>query len=346
MSRQSGLGDFGAEPPSDPFEFDQYGPTADRPLPEAELAALFESGGETIDRRALPDSGLSLSDITDWTFINDEREDPSENAAYREMVAAFEAHEAAVDAVADRPEAEALTDGGEREKLVYECQNECDEPHPVNEDTDGYGLAFCPKAGTTLVYRPDEDPTEVERVRPESAEPEAVADGGAVVEPGHEPVAPVADTDDLPSNEPVRVYTWITGVMSTPRIVEGETSSTGKTVEVADPVRDGKTYRLDTAEILAGGSEYRDSTGFALYTPGEYRATQHANHAPGPQAGANEVTPAEDLPNPTHFPEGSDEGGAVACPACGHPGRFRTKNMHEPRCHACGAVDDEEAPER
>jgi len=76
--KQASFADFAESGGPEPFDFDHYGPTSRRPTPEAELAALFESGGEMVDRREIPDSGLSLSDITDWPYINREQSNPSE----------------------------------------------------------------------------------------------------------------------------------------------------------------------------------------------------------------------------------------------------------------------------
>jgi hypothetical protein len=109
--------------------------------------------------------------------------------------------------------------------------------------------------------------------------------------------------DDLPANETVRIITGITGVMHSPEVIEGETSSSGKTISV-EATQTRKSYRLDTAEILAGESEYRKSTYFEIYTPKRLQKRQRANRAPGPQAGSNGVTDVDDLPEPTHVPDG------------------------------------------
>lgn len=109
--------------------------------------------------------------------------------------------------------------------------------------------------------------------------------------------------DNLPANETVRIITGITGVMHSPEVIEGETSSSGKTISV-EATQTRKSCRLDTAEILAGESEYRKSTYFEIYTPKRLRKRQRANRAPGPQAGCNGVSDAEDLPEPTHVPDG------------------------------------------
>lgn len=66
--------------------FGEYGPTMDRLLPDAELAAMFESGETVVDRREIPDSGLSLSDITDWPFSHVARITPPEREHFEEMM--------------------------------------------------------------------------------------------------------------------------------------------------------------------------------------------------------------------------------------------------------------------
>jgi len=114
------------------------------------------------------------------------------------------------------------------------------------------------------------------------------------------------DEGELPTNETVRLITGITRVMHTPEVVEGETSSTGKTISVEHPTKGGTTYRLDTAEILDGESEFRDATYFEIYTPKRLQKCQRANKAPGPRAGCNGVSDAGDLPDPTHVPAGED----------------------------------------
>ena len=75
---------------SDPWDFEEYGPTMDEPIPEAERMALHESGGELVDEREIPDSGLSLSDITDWPYINEERDRPDRRAKEAETIARLE----------------------------------------------------------------------------------------------------------------------------------------------------------------------------------------------------------------------------------------------------------------
>lgn len=131
------------------------------------------------------------------------------------------------------------------------------------------------------------------------------------------PAQPV-DLDDLPSDERVLVIRGISGVMHNPSIVEGRTSSTGKTITVPkaiDPDRDDDgsladsegVYRLDASTIFSDGLEIRGATTFELYTPLNYRRKQSANHGPGPQAGANGVSDEPDIPSATHLPAPSQD---------------------------------------
>lgn len=108
------------------------------------------------------------------------------------------------------------------------------------------------------------------------------------------------------AGDTVRLTTAITGVLNAPEIVEGEVSGSGKTIAVTPPHREGKTLRLDTATIMAGDSEFRDSRSYTLYSREDFQSTQRANYGPGPQAGANGVTDGADLPEPTHTVAGED----------------------------------------
>lgn len=101
---------------------------------------------------------------------------------------------------------------------------------------------------------------------------------------------------DLPKNETVLLIAGVNGLMHSPRIVEGETSSTGKTISVTEERRN-TSYRLDTEKILNGRGEYRKGGYYKLYTKDEFRSSQNANLARGPVAGANEVTDADELPD-------------------------------------------------
>lgn len=107
------------------------------------------------------------------------------------------------------------------------------------------------------------------------------------------------DPTDPPANERVLLQTHIVRVMDSPTTVEGETSSTGKTILVEKPYTDGQR-RLDAETIFRGDAEYRGSRAYELYTPENFRRVQKSNLAPGPQAGANRVSDAEDLPAPSH----------------------------------------------
>ena len=88
--KQASFADFAESSGTDPFGFEDYGPTSRRPTPEAELAALYESGGVMVDRRAIPDSGLSLSDITDWPYINREESNPDEREHFEEIMSTID----------------------------------------------------------------------------------------------------------------------------------------------------------------------------------------------------------------------------------------------------------------
>lgn len=104
------------------------------------------------------------------------------------------------------------------------------------------------------------------------------------------------------ANETVLIQTAIVGVMNTPQILEGEVSSTGKTISVeSDTV---KSRRLPTAKIMKGEAHYpSDGTrSFELYQKENFQNKQEANLAPGPRCGTNEVTNKSDLPEPTHTP--------------------------------------------
>ncbi|WP_181691351.1 hypothetical protein [Natronomonas sp. LN261] len=143
----------------------------------------------------------------------------------------------------------------------------------------------------------------------------AVATNGETVDGADEAVdtGERADTDadadgdeaTLPANESVRLITGITGVLHSPEIIEGETSSTGKTIATTEPHTDSQ-LRLDTDAILGGDSEYRDARYYELYTPKRFQNAQRSNQQPGPRAGTNGVTDAADLPEPTHCPPDED----------------------------------------
>jgi hypothetical protein len=102
------------------------------------------------------------------------------------------------------------------------------------------------------------------------------------------------------AGETIRLTASITHVLDSPRVIEGEVSSTGKTIAAPHPTREDTTWRLDTATILAGELEVRGSYGVELYTPERFQRTEDANYGPGPQAGTEGASDAADLPTPTH----------------------------------------------
>ncbi|WP_157575371.1 hypothetical protein [Haloferax sp. Q22] len=110
-----------------------------------------------------------------------------------------------------------------------------------------------------------------------------------------------ASNVELPKNEKILLIQGISGVFHTPEIVEGKTSSTGKTIKVEHKHKD-KTYQLDTEQILTGGLEVRRATTFQLYTPEKYHRKQKSNKNPGPRSGVNKVKEKSELPEPTHEP--------------------------------------------
>lgn len=180
------------------------------------------------------------------------------------------------------------------------------------------------------------------------------ADGGQVETIDEEPEV-IGDSDDLPSNETVQILTGITRVMHTPRVVEGETSGTGKTISVE--LDTGESVRLDAREIFDGESEYRDSRYYELYTPGRLRTRQRSNKAPGPRAGTDSVTDSDDLPAPSHWPNVDEPDDAPEeCPHCGQTSA-PWEDVTEPRCFRCGELpsaaeeddsddSDEETPDK
>ena len=104
---------------------------------------------------------------------------------------------------------------------------------------------------------------------------------------------------ELPKNEKIRLIQGISSVFHTPYIIEGETSSTGKTIKV-QPKNKDKTYQLDTQQILTGGMEVRRATTFKLYTKEDYHTREKANKQPGPRSGVNKLTEKSELPEQTH----------------------------------------------
>lgn len=156
-------------------------------------------------------------------------------------------------------------------------------------------------------------------------------DGGSVVE--------VADPDDPEPNREVRIIEKpAVGLMSPPRIVTGAVSSSAKSIIIPDDEGfSDKCRYLDTAEIFAGESEYRDSTSYELYTPGRFISQQRANYGPGPQSGANEISDPDDLPAPTHWPASVEEIDELPdeCPECEHEARY-TQQGPGGRCQWCG----------
>lgn len=109
---------------------------------------------------------------------------------------------------------------------------------------------------------------------------------------------------DIKPGERVRLMVTVAGSMSVPNIVDGRASGSGKTVIVDESESDAfkKGFQLDREELESGESVKSSGSPllFMVYTPRRYQSSQEANLAPGPQQGANHVTPIEELPTPTH----------------------------------------------
>jgi len=124
------------------------------------------------------------------------------------------------------------------------------------------------------------------------------------------------DLEELPTDERVLIIRGISGVFHTPTVVEGETSSTGKTIAVPKrydrdheglPHDDEPVYRLDAETMFTGGLETRKATTFQLYLPETLRRQQKANFNPGPSVGTDTVRDEWDLPPATHLPARPDD---------------------------------------
>jgi hypothetical protein len=106
------------------------------------------------------------------------------------------------------------------------------------------------------------------------------------------------------ANQKIRLIQGISGVFHTPYIVEGEISSTGKTIEVKEK-HGSRTYRLDTEKILTGGVEVRRATTFKLYTRKNFLSQKRANYDPANYRNTDTKKVAEEMAKgeyvkPTH----------------------------------------------
>jgi len=106
------------------------------------------------------------------------------------------------------------------------------------------------------------------------------------------------------ANQKIKLIQGISGVFHTPYIVEGEISSTGKTIEV-EKKHGSQTFRLDTETILTGGVEVRRATTYKLYTRKNYLSQKKANYDPANYRNTNTEEVAEEMAKgefvkPTH----------------------------------------------
>ncbi|MCF7875629.1 hypothetical protein K9M06_01105 [Candidatus Bipolaricaulota bacterium] len=109
---------------------------------------------------------------------------------------------------------------------------------------------------------------------------------------------------ELPKNEKIRLIQGISGVFHTPYIVEGKTSSTGKTIRVEEK-HGNRAYRLDAEKILTGGVEVRRATTFKLYTRENLIRQKKANYDPANYRNLDTKDVMKsmlegDYPEPTH----------------------------------------------
>jgi hypothetical protein len=269
--RQASLGDFTPDNVDDwpPVSRDEWGPTMPRPVPVEEAERSAVEGW-------LADKGFNLACIREESGII-----PGIHDDYHPDDEHREDH---------HPEHE---EDRTRENLAKITQIDENMRHHDTAD-DGEVLD---------VLNSVNDPAEFRRKMAEHGE-EVVTDGGQAVE---QPEA--VDPENPPAGETVRLIKGITRVIHKPDIVEGELSSTGKTISVTVPRGSNATttYRLDAEKILSGDLEVRDATTFEIYTRERYRTAQRSNKQPGPRAGTDRVSDADELPPATHRPPGEDE---------------------------------------
>lgn len=248
---------------------------------------------------------------------------PQVNGQLDSDLSKTDAYNLAVDHMADHPPepdtesepdaeaAEVATDGGVDVCDDPHIKQLCYAPHHVGQDLvdgqlvgDGHSELLDAKWDERESYWCTTCDTEF------SSESDAIehinlANSILATDGGQVETIPTVDPNDPPANETVRLITGVNGLMHSPRIVEGETSSSGKTIAFED--RSGRSYRLDSSTIFNGDCEFRDGGYYEIYTPERYRSRQRSNRAPGPQAGANGVSDADELPPATHRPPGEDE---------------------------------------
>jgi hypothetical protein len=97
-------------------------------------------------------------------------------------------------------------------------------------------------------------------------------------------------------SETVRLIADITSLIRAPVLVDGELSSTGKTIGVEHV---NSSYRLDADTILNGGYEHRSAWTFQLYSKEKYMQGYDKARQAKHQSAASQKT-IEDIPEPTH----------------------------------------------
>lgn len=352
---------------TDAFEFDDYGPTKRRPIPEQEFAFV---PGTTIDKRELVGTGVSASDWDvlrrvstkdgDIFHLDDEDRRDRETVPPDIQANSRKSGKSAKEPATDGGESvvgdvEEISDGGvyryrkgEGDRHTFRAEWWSDESHLTMYYRDGY-VADVPRENI-------KDQVAAEKIVVEAAGQEAdedgqdddtATDGGVAVDGQDDDSPPVADPGDPTPNAEVLLIEEPAGALNcAPSIITAAVSSTGKTIVIPpeEGFKEGTRY-LNTAEIFAGERNSRESTLYELYTPGRYRSCQLSNYGPGPQAGANQKSDIDDLPEPTHWPDTDEPADAPdECPHCEQAGVWSSKARAW--CERCGELVPEEESEK
>jgi hypothetical protein len=97
-------------------------------------------------------------------------------------------------------------------------------------------------------------------------------------------------------SETIRLIADITSLIRSPSIVDGEISSTGKTISAEHL---NSSYRLDADTILSGGYEHRSSWTFELYTKQKYIQKYDSARQAKHQSASSQKS-VDSIPEPTH----------------------------------------------
>ncbi|WP_256403486.1 hypothetical protein [Halorubrum salinum] len=271
-----------AETDAKPKLGDVYGATKHTPIPDAERNDVG-TGRVSVDSRELARTPLEPHDFARRGVEVELGHDRADLESRHDLGATPEDQEHYVETDEVRVSPETVDPSeypGEQEQDIQTqtATDEYDNEHVIHYDRNS---EMCGTVRKHLAENEEHCPY------CEDAAEDLVTDGGQI-----------ADVEAV-AGDTVRLITGITGLMHSPEVIEGEASSSGKTIAVE---HHDKSHRLDTETILDGDGEFRDSRYFEIYTPERLRNKQRSNHAPGPQAGANGISDTSDLPEPTHRP--------------------------------------------